>query len=468
MALAPVTPSLSRAELRGVFEKGTDATGAAGTGQAAGGARELVGIEVETAALDPGTGAAVPYEGPRGVRALLEHLVAERPGAVPQYDCSALVAVRLPEGGSVSLEHGGAVEYSSPPCSCVAELAELTDRTLRGLAAAARRFGFALVPGAQYPFTGPAEVRWVPHSRTPLMRRHFESLGKRGAGGVQVMSLALSTQVSLDYTSPEDLREKLRLLAAASTPAAALFVNAPLEGGRPCGQLSRRMDYLSRTDPARTSVIPMMLREDVDAEMFIDWALNLPMIHRAAPGGGRCAAPRVPFGTLLRQGFGDGSRPRFADWRSHLSQIFSDVRLRETLELRAVDGPPFGALCAVPAFWTGLSYHPPSRSAAWELLRGIGPDEHRAALRDIACRGLAAELAGRPVREVAAELLRLSEAGLRARVAAGAERQEAVDFLAPLHEIAESGVTFAQRTLDRLGEDPSTFPARHIARHRIP
>ncbi|MGP3973958.1 glutamate-cysteine ligase family protein [Streptomyces sp. 8N114] len=455
MALAPVTPSLSRAELRGVFEKGADNS-------------ELVGIEVETAALDPGTGVAVPYEGPRGVRALLEHLLAERPGAVPQYDRAALVAVRLPEGGTVSLEHGGAVEYSSPPYTCVAELAGVTERALRGLAAAARRFGFALVPGGQYPFTAPEEVEWVPHSRTPLMRRHFESLGRPGAAGVQVMSLALSTQVSLDFISYEDLTQKLRVLAAASTPAAALFVNAPLEGGRPCGQLSRRLDYLSRTDPARTSIVPMMLREDVDVEMFIDWALNLPMIHRAAPDGGRCAAPRVPFGTLLRQGFGDGSRPRLADWRAHLSQIFSDVRLRETLELRAVDGPPFGALCAVPAFWTGLSYHPPSRAAAWELLRGIGPDEHRAALRDISCRGLAADFADRPVREVAAELLRLSECGLRARVAAGAERPEAVGFLAPLHEIAESGVTFAQRTLDQLREDPATFPARHIALHRIP
>ncbi len=100
---------------------------------------------------------------------------------MPQYDRGALVGVRLAEGGSVSLEHGGAVEYSSPPCSCVAALAEVTDRALRGLAAAAGRFGFALVPGAQYPFTAPAEVPWVPHSRTPVMRRHFEGRWVRPA-----------------------------------------------------------------------------------------------------------------------------------------------------------------------------------------------------------------------------------------------------------------------------------------------
>lgn len=461
MASAPDSPSLTRADLRSVFESSFSPHARAGA------ARELVGIEVETAALDPHTGAAVPYEGPAGLRALLEHLVRET-GAVPVYDRSALTGVTLPEGGTVTLEHGGAVEYSSPPCDGVAELARVADGALRRLAAVARRFGFALVPGGQYPFTAPGDVAWVPHSRMPAMRRHFMSLGPPGADGVQVMSLALSTQTSLDFTGPEDLTRKLRALAAASTPAAALFVNAPLEGGRPCGLLSRRMDHLSRTDPARTGAVPVMLAADVDADRLVDWALDLPMIHRAAGDGGRRPAPPVPFRTLLTRGFGDGTRPGPADWRAHLSQVFTDVRVRETLELRAVDGPPYRALFSVPAFWTGLAYHAPSRDAAWELLGGITPDEHRAAQAHIAHRGLAARIAGRPVRELATALLDLSAAGLAARVAAGTEHSEALSFLEPLREVAATGVTFAERLLADRAARPAGFPARHIAHHRIP
>ncbi|MGK4904340.1 glutamate-cysteine ligase family protein [Streptomyces albus] len=442
MASAPDSPSLTRADLRSVFESSFSPHARAGA------ARELVGIEVETAALDPHTGAAVPYEGPAGLRALLEHLVRGETGAVPVYDRSALTGVTLPEGGTVTLEHGGAVEYSSPPCDGVAELARVADGALRRLAAVARRFGFALVPGGQYPFTAPADVAWVPHSRMPAMRRHFMSLGPSGADGVQVMSLALSTQTSLDFTGPEDLTRKLRALAAASTPAAALFVNAPLEGGRPCGLLSRRMDHLSRTDPARTGAVPVMLAADVDADRLVDWALDLPMIHRAAGDGGRRPAPAVPFRTLLTRGFGDGTRPGPADWRAHLSQVFTDVRVRETLELRAVDGPPYRALFSVPAFWTGLAY--------------------RAAQADTARRGLAARIAGRPVRELATALLDLSAAGLAARVAAGTEHPEALSFLEPLREVAATGVTFAERLLADRAARPAGFPARHIAHHRIP
>ncbi|RCG23066.1 glutamate--cysteine ligase [Streptomyces diacarni] len=452
----------------GVSDTGASGAGASGAGAGASGPRELVGVEVETAAVDPATGAAVPYEGPRGLRALLELLAAEWPGAAPVSDRAVLTGVRLAGGGTVTLEHGGAVEYSSPPRSCVAELARVTDAALREVAAAARRLGFALVPGGQYPFTAPDQVAWTPHSRTPVMRRHFESLGPAGSGGPWVMSLALSTQVSLDFTSQDDLADKLRTLAAVSTPAAALFLNAPLEDGRPCGLLSRRMDSLRRTDPARTGVIPAMLRQDVDVEKVIDWALTLPMIHRAAPDGGRCAAPAADFSTLLTTGFPDGGLPGLADWRSHLSQVFSDVRVRETLELRAVDGPPYRALFAAPAFFTGLGYHPPARAAALRMLSGISPREHRTALEEIARRGLGARLAGRPVREVAAELLRLSREGLRARVATGAERPEALAFLDPLDDVLDEGVTFAERMLAERARDPAGFPAHHIARHRVP
>ncbi|MFH8347703.1 glutamate-cysteine ligase family protein [Streptomyces sp. NPDC018045] len=453
MSITSAPRVLSPAELRSVFEQHKQ--------------DELVGIEVETAALCPRTGKAVPYEGENGIGAYLAHL-ASAPGATAVHDYGTLVGVQLPDGGHVSLEHGGAVEYSSPPEPCVAEAMGTSRAALERLAAAANRFGFALVPGAQYPCTAFEDVQWMPHSRTAIMREHFESLGSEGRWGPRIMSMILSTQVSFDYTSPTDLADKLRVLSAAATPAAALFVNAPLEAGKPSGLLSRRMRFWRHADPARTRIIPVTLREDFTIDLFIDWALGLPMIHRGMPDGSRKRVPPVPFRTLMTEGFDDGTRPGLPDWRDHLSQIFPDVRLRDTLELRAVDGLPYPALAAVPAFWTGLTYHPPARAAAWELLRGISHQQHLAALDDIARRGMDASLAGRPVRALAAELLHLSEAGLCARVDAGLERPETLAFLEPLKDVVRTGETFAQRTLAQWHQDPDGFPEKYVAAHRIP
>ncbi|GAU65771.1 glutamate--cysteine ligase [Streptomyces sp. NBRC 110611] len=428
--------------------------------------RELVGIEVESAALDPRTGLGIPYDGAAGIGAYLAHMVSVT-GGEPLHDCGFLVGVRLSDGGLISLEHGGAVEYSSPPVSGVADLMDLTRHTLEQLAEHAHGFGFALVPGSQYPFTAFEDVRWMPHSRTSIMREHFESLGNDGMFGPRIMSMILSTQVSFDFTSPVDLAEKLRVQAAASTPAAALFVNAPMEAGKPCGALSRRMQFWSRADPARTRVIPVTLREDFTIERFIEWALTLPMVHRGMPDGSRHRVAPVPFGTLLEQGFDDGTKPGLRDWRDHLSQIFPDVRLRDTLELRAVDGPPYPALGAVPAFWSGLTYDAAARAAVWDLLRGISPEQHLQGLDDIAMRGMDADLAGRPVRELAAELLRLSEAGLRAQIDAGREREAAAGYLEPLKDVVRTGETFADRVLALWHRESGRFPEAFVDAYRI-
>src|SRR4051795_3627799 len=98
MSVAAEASSLSPTELRSVFEKNTS--------------RELVGIEVESAALDPRTGLGIPYDGAAGIGAYLAHMVSVT-GGEPLHDCGFLVGVRLPDGGLISLEHGGAVEYSS-------------------------------------------------------------------------------------------------------------------------------------------------------------------------------------------------------------------------------------------------------------------------------------------------------------------------------------------------------------------
>ena len=152
------------------------------------------------------------------------------------------------------------------------------------------------------------------------------------------------------------------------------------------------------------------------------------------------------------------------DWSvwGYAQSLHSDVRVRRTLELRAVDGLPYPAFAAVPAFWTGLTYHAPSRSRAWELVRHATLSDHLEALDDIAVRGLRATFAGQPVAELAAELLRLSEAGLLARVAAGLEDERAPGFLEPIQEVSATGDTFAERWLR---EDHS--PERYLATHGV-
>jgi glutamate--cysteine ligase len=376
--------------------------------------------------------------------------------------------VRDDDATQITLEPGGAVEYGSSPTGDVAGLMAKTGDDLRLLADCAATLGIALVPGANYPFTDMSGVKWAPKRHSEIVRDHLGRLGTDGEWGPEVMALTLSTQVTLDYTGPADLGRKLRAQVAASPVATALFVNSPLEAGRWTGLLSHRMRYWTRHDPRRTGVLAPALNEEFTVSDFVDWAITLPMIYRKDDRGDYVPASDRPFIELLTDGFEDGSMPSWQDWLLHLSQIWTDVRLRQTLELRAVDGPPYPFLGTVPAFWVGLTYDATSCQDAWELLREYGVSDYRSLMDDVAVRGMRAQLGGTPVSEIATELLRLARQGMTTRVERGLEHPTALTCLEPLAEVAATGTTFAERCLRRWQTDLRQDPERYVRAYRFP
>jgi glutamate--cysteine ligase len=449
----PAPAALSKEDLRSLFEKSD-------------GAGEKIGIEIENAVVDPATGRAAPYRGSNGVEALVLAIIDEFDGE-PIFDGDHATGMNHVSGMQITLEHGGALEYASAPhhdvVSVIADMRSVLARADK----LAHRLGLAILPGANMPFNTVADVPVVDKPRGTIMREFFAQLGDAGAWATTVMETTLSTQVTLDYLSENDLVEKLRMQVAASPVIAGLFANSPLEGGKLTGLLSRRTQCWLKVDPRRCGVLPAALKEGMCIDDFIEWAIELPMIYHLDQDGTYRHAPDRPFGALLTEGFADGAKPTMNDWISHLSQIWTDVRLRKTLELRAADGPHYTSVPAVPALWVGLTYHRPSRVAAWELLKHYTIDEHRAAMPDVAAKGLTARLGDDSIHDLARELVRLAEAGLSARVRAGLEQAEVLSYLDPIKDVISTGITFAERCIERWEHDLRRSPQRYVEAYRL-
>lgn len=427
---------------------------------------ERLGIEVELAAVDPETGLSCQYDGPRGVRAFLA-AVMESTGGSPVLDGTYLTGIRRDDGSMITLEHNGAVEYSSPPVDGLMELATMTNQQVTMLARIADRTGIALLAVGNLPFNSVEDVTWIPKSRSWIMRDYFTRFGGACAGTPPVTTRTVSTQVTMDYLSEDDWRSKYVMQTLVTPVAAALFVNSPVEEGKLSDVLSHRLRYWLDLPRFRCGLPDVALTEGVSFQRFADWAASVPMVYRRR-GGEYVAAPHVPFKKLMVEGFGDDTFPTMSDWKSLLSQIWTDVRVRDTLEVRAMDGPPFGSICSVPAFWSGLTYHPDSRAAATELLRERTAEDYRSAMRQIPERGLSAAYGSDRIGDLAVELVRLAKKGLAARITQGIEHPSAIDLIAPLLEIAESGITFAQRQQARWSTEFETKPSRFVAAMRVP
>jgi glutamate--cysteine ligase len=145
-----------------------------------------------------------------------------------------------------------------------------------------------------------------------------------------------------------------------------------------------------------------------------------------------------------------GERPTQADWTDHLSTAFPEVRLKSFLEMRGADGGPWNRICALPALWVGLLYDQGALDSAWELVKGWDIDGREALRAAVPKLGLDAPIpGGGKLKDIAAEVLAISRAGLNARGQLNEAGDNEAGFLAPLDEIVRTGKVPAQVLLDK-------------------
>jgi glutamate--cysteine ligase len=258
--------------------------------------------------------------------------------------------------------------------------------------------------------------------------------------------------VSFDFGSEPDLASKLRTSLAVQPAVAALYANAPVVEGRPCGWKSFRAAVWEDVDPARQGLLGFAFDDGFEAEpyrRYASWALDVPMIFlrrdgRYLPTGG------ASFRQFLAEGL-HGERPTLADWEDHLSTLFPDVRVKGVVEVRAADACDAAMTKALAALWKGILYEAGARAEAWGLVAGLDLEERRRLGVASGREGLAARLPdGRTLREVAVELVEIAARGLCRQRCCGEKGQDERVWLEPLRDRAASGRSPADDALEAL------------------
>ena len=243
-----------------------------------------------------------------------------------------------------------------------------------------------------------------------------------------MMCRTCSVQTNLDYGSAEDMRKKFLVGNRLAPVVTAMFANSPFEHGRPSGYKSTRAAAWLATDDERTGISPPALRDDLTAEDFVAYALDVPMIFAQRDGLYTDAPAGLRFGEFLAGGCA-GVQPLFGDWADHLTTIFTDARLKQHLELRSADCCEPRLALALQALWKGLLYDRDALAEALVLAPRLDRAEASALRQAVAREGLAAHTAGVRVLALAKEMVRLAAEGLRRL-----EPSE-VSYLAPLEEL---------------------------------
>jgi len=400
-----------------------------------------LGTEHEKFAYLRDTLAPVPYEGARGIGAILEGL-RQRTGWEPILENGTSIGLfDEASGGAISLEPGGQFELSGAPLDTLHQTAAELDQHLADVKAVAEPLGIDFLALGMSPKWSRAETPVMPKSRYKIMTAYMPKVGTLG---LDMMYRTSTVQVNLDFSSEADMATKLRVSLALQPLATALFANSPFTEGRLNGFRSFRSEIWRDTDNARAGMLPFAFEAGFGFEQYVDYALDVPM-YFIKRGDTYHDVSGQSFRALLAGNLASmpGERATVSDWANHISTIFPEVRLKRYMEMRGADMGDRDHVLALPAFWVGLLYDPASLDAAWQLVKGWTAAE-RQALRDAVPRlGLNATIRGVSLRDFGRSILMLSRAGLKARARRDAEGRDETVYLDILDARIASGRTAA-------------------------
>jgi glutamate--cysteine ligase len=404
-----------------------------------------IGTEHEKFAFLTDTLEPVPYFGARSIQALLTGL-KERFGWDGVYEGENIIALADPKGmANISLEPGGQFELSGAPLECVHDTCSEVNEHLQQVREIGDKLGIGFLGLGASPVWTRAETPIMPKGRYKIMAPYMDKVGTMGR---DMMFRTCTVQVNLDFGTEADMVQKLRVSVALQPIATALFANSPFLEGKPNGFKSFRSHVWTDTDNARAGMLPFIFEQGMSFERYVDYALDVPMYFSMRNGKFVNTAgesfrkfldgqlPQLP-----------GEKPKMKDWADHLTTIFPEVRLKRYLEMRGADSGPWRRLCALPAFWTGLLYDQAALDGAWDLVKGWTTEERQTLRDQVPKMGLEGTIVGRPVLDVARDVLKLAREGLNNRGKTGCKGKTEASFLDVLDESVATGKTAADELL---------------------
>ncbi|MDB4983729.1 MAG: glutamate--cysteine ligase [Myxococcales bacterium] len=416
-----------------------------------------VGIEQEKIAVRD-DGSAVPYEGPTGIAEILRRLEAR--GFAPRFEGDHLLSLDR-VGDRITVEPGGQLELSGAAVPTANEGAEMLRAHVAEVGAVAAALGVRFIGIGARPFGTLDDVSWLPKRRYGIMRAYFPAHGRQSRLAHHMMKMTATVQANFDYLDEADALSKLRAAFGVTSIVTALFAASPISEGRPNGHQSFRAAIWLETDEDRSGLLPFVYAPSFSFRDYVEWALDVPMFFVVRQGDYRRPASPLTFRRFLAEGF-EGQAATLGDWETHLSTLFPEVRLKRYIEVRGADAGPLPMAAALGALWRGLLEDPEARAAVWGLVADHSFDEREALRRAVPREGLGARFGRHGLKELAAELVAVSRAGL-ARLPGGAGDTH---LLAPLEARAASGRTAADDLLDDFAAERGD-PAKLVRRWQL-
>ena len=372
-----------------------------------------IGVEHEKFALDSKTLRPLSYEQIGGINGIFNDLIAKGWSPIKEGVPENIIALQK-NSEFITLEPGGQIELSGKPLSNIHQTCSETTNHLNELKKLSYKHNFILLGIGVEPSLTLEDFPWMPKDRYSIMKKYMEKVGRLGH---HMMKRSCTSQVNFDYTSEEDMISKFRILLNFESIGTAIFANSPFDQGKPSKYISLRSHFWHYTDKDRTGITPFVFNKNFNFETYMNYALNVPM-YFIKRNNQYIDMTGVTFSDFLKgkKNIGkDSFEPIMQDWEDHLSTLFPQIRLKQYLEVRSMDACSWNEICASAAFWTGIIYDSTSLLSALDLMKNWTNEDRLSLNLNVPKYGLNTKFQNQKILDVAKELLKISESGLKRR-----------------------------------------------------
>ena len=410
-----------------------------------------IGAEYENFIFSKNTLKPINYSGSISILTLFENLI-DRFGWTPIKENNLIIGLRKGDS-NISLEPGGQFELSGGIKKSVHDVEKELKSFMREMKVLTNEFNLGLCSLGTTPVWKLTEIPLMPKDRyQKIMAPYMKKVGKYG---LDMMFRTCTIQVNLDYSSEEDMAKKVKVGFKLQPLATALFASSPFFESRDTGYESWRANIWKHTDAARTGIPKFVFDKGLCFSDWVEFALDVPMYFIKRD---------EKYINLAGESFRDflsgnlksmpREKPFYSDWINHLTTIFTDVRLKNFIEMRGADGGPSYNVTALAAFWTGLLYDNDALDNIFNLSKNWTWEEISFLNEEVCKFGLDAKFRGKALWNLAADVLNVSAMGLRKRKILENSYDESI-FLSPIEEMIKKKVSLPNNLRTRFNKKGS-------------
>jgi glutamate--cysteine ligase len=266
---------------------------------------------------------------------------------------------------------------------------------------------------------------------------------KNGRQSLEMMYRTCGIQINYDYTSESNFEKIFRLGNYLTPLTIALYSNSPFESGKPTGYYSYRNKVWQNT--SRGGIMQIAF-EKMTFEKYFDHIIEYPILFAVRdkyiePNG-------QTFKDFILGNFLNlKDEANLKDFETHLATIFTEVRLKQYIEVRSLDACDWQCLCDGPAFFTGLFYN--ALDEAYEVVMKWKKENVMNAYLEAPKKGLQTELEGKKLYEWGTIFLELAKKGLIKRKEINSKGNDETVYLKHVQNVVNNKKNRAQLLLEQ-------------------